>query len=108
MQMHISIQITEHMTFIKQYLEIFTYRHLRSKYYTVPLTFHIETNQLQSISISCIISKHFQSYLLKEPEKVNGFCNKSEQGSLTNHLSTKDSDADKNIFDILAENMAIA
>lgn len=38
--MHISIQITEHITFIKQYLEIFTYKHLRNKYYTVPLIFH--------------------------------------------------------------------
>ena len=47
--MHISIQITEHMTFIKQYREIFTYKHLRSN--TVPLTFHVETNQLQSMSI---------------------------------------------------------
>ena len=52
-QMHISIQIMEHMTFIKQYREIFTYKHLRSKYYTVPLTFHIGINQLQSMSILC-------------------------------------------------------
>lgn len=67
--MHISIQITEHTTFIKQYREIFTYKHLRNKYYTVPLTFHIETNQLQSMSISCMDLKHYQFYLFMEPEK---------------------------------------
>ena len=44
---------------------------------------------------------------LRRTGKVKGFCNKDGQGSPVNHLSTKDSDADKNIFDILAENMAI-
>lgn len=44
---------------------------------------------------------------LRGTGKVKGFCNKDRQGSPANHLSTKDSDADKNIFDILAENMAI-
>lgn len=45
---------------------------------------------------------------LRGTGKVKGLCNKDGQGSPANHLSTEDSDADKNIFDILAENMAIA
>lgn len=78
--MHISIQITEHMTFIKQYLEIFTYKHLRSKYYTVPLTFHIGINQLQSMSILLMYGLKALSILsLRGTGKVKGFCNKDDK-----------------------------
>ena len=72
----------------------FHYHPYRNK----PITIHV--NLMYGLKALSILS-------LRRTGKVKGFCNKDGQGSPVNHLSTKDSDADKNIFDILAENMAI-
>lgn len=93
-------------------------------YKTIPGDVYIQTSTQQilhgSINIPCrnkpiTIYVNFTYGLkalsilsIRGTGKVKGFYNKDEQGFSANHLSTKDSDADKNIFDILAENMAIA
>lgn len=68
-------------------------------YRNKPITIHV--NLMYGLKALSILS-------LRGTGKVKGFYNKDEQGFPANHLSTKDSDADKNIFDIPAENMAIA
>ena len=93
-------------------------------YKTIPRDIYIQTSTQQilhgSINIPCR-NKPITIYVnptyglkalsilsIRGTGKVKGFCNKDEQGFPANYLSTKDSDADKNIFDIPAENMAIA